>query len=247
MIVRANCVQGALAPIVDTAMARVLDRVGISLVRVSGGGCCGALPYHLNEHERAIDIVKRNIDAWWPDVESGVEAIVVTASGCGVMVKDYGHLLRLDSGYAAKAKKVSELARDTVEVVASEWTRIAPKVAMDLGSRKVAFHSPCTLQHGMKLKGRVEEILHALGLELTNVPDAHLCCGSAGTYSILQPKLSNALRARKLAALESGKPEVIASANIGCMMHLAAGATVDVRHWIELLDSRMVGGPRSPA
>ena len=247
MIVPANCVQGALAPIVDTAMARVLDRVGISLVRVSGGGCCGALPYHLNEHERAIDIVKRNIDAWWPDVESGVEAIVVTASGCGVMVKDYGHLLRLDSGYAAKAKKVSELARDTVEVVASEWTRIAPKVAMDLGSRKVAFHSPCTLQHGMKLKGRVEEILHALGLELTNVPDAHLCCGSAGTYSILQPKLSNALRARKLAALESGKPEVIASANIGCMMHLAAGATVDVRHWIELLDSRMVGGPRSPA
>ena len=247
MIVPANCVQGALAPIVDAAMARVLDRVGISLVRVSGGGCCGALPYHLNEHERAIDIVKRNIDAWWPDVESGVEAIVVTASGCGVMVKDYGHLLRLDSGYAAKAKKVSELARDTVEVVASEWTRIAPKVAMDLGSRKVAFHSPCTLQHGMKLKGRVEEILHALGLELTNVPDAHLCCGSAGTYSILQPKLSNALRARKLAALESGKPEVIASANIGCMMHLAAGATVDVRHWIELLDSRMVGGPRSPA
>jgi glycolate oxidase iron-sulfur subunit len=247
MIVPANCVQGALAPIVDAAMARVLDRVGISLVRVSGGGCCGALPYHLNEQERAIALVKRNIDAWWPHVESGAEAIVVTASGCGVMVKDYGHLLRLDSGYAAKAKKVSELARDTVEVVASEWTRIAPKVAMDLGSRKVAFHSPCTLQHGMKLKGRVEEILHALGLELTNVPDAHLCCGSAGTYSILQPKLSHALRIRKLAALESGRPEVIVSANIGCMMHLADGATVDVRHWIELLDSRMVGGPRSPA
>jgi len=132
-------------------------------------------------------------------------------------------------------------------VVASEWTRIAPKVAMDLGSRKVAFHSPCTLQHGMKLKGRVEEILHALGLELTPVPDAHLCCGSAGTYSILQPAISNQLKANKLAALESGEPDVIASANIGCMMHLADGASVKVRHWIELLDSRMVGGPRSPA
>jgi glycolate oxidase iron-sulfur subunit len=247
MIVPENCVQGALAPIVDTAMARVVDRVGISLVRVGGGGCCGALPYHLNEQERAIEIVKRNIDAWWPHIERGAEAIVITASGCGVMVKDYGHLLRLDASYAARAKRISELARDTVEVVASEWTRIAPKVAMDLGSRKVAFHSPCTLQHGMKLKGRVEEILHALGLELTPVPDAHLCCGSAGTYSILQPAISNALRVNKLAALESGKPDVIASANIGCMMHLADGATVKVRHWIELLDSRMVGGPRSPA
>lgn len=247
MIAPIGCVQGALAPIIDSAMARVLDRIGISLVRVSGGGCCGALPYHLSEQERAIDIIKRNIDAWWPHIEQGAEAIVVTASGCGVMVKDYGHLLRLDNGYAAKAKRVSDLARDTVEVIASEWARIAPKVAMDLGSRKVAFHSPCTLQHGMKLKGRVEEILHALGLELTPVADAHLCCGSAGTYSILQPELSNALRTNKLAALESGQPEVIVSANIGCIMHLAEGSSVKVRHWIELLDSRMVGGPRSPA
>ena len=247
MIVPASCVQGALAPIVDTAMARIVDRVGISLVRVGGGGCCGALPYHLDQQQRAIEIVKRNIDAWWPHIEGGAEAIVITASGCGVMVKDYAHLLRLDAGYAAKARKVSELARDTVEVVAAEWMRIAPKVAMDLGSRKVAFHSPCTLQHGMKLKERVEEILHALGLELTPVPDAHLCCGSAGTYSILQPEISNVLRKNKLAALESGKPDVIASANIGCMLHLADGATVKVRHWIELLDSRMVGGPRSPA
>ena len=247
MIAPIGCVQGALAPIIDSAMARVLDRIGISLVRVSGGGCCGALPYHLSEQERAIDIIKRNIDAWWPHIEEGAEAIVVTASGCGVMVKDYGHLLRLDNGYAAKAKRVSDLARDTVEVIASEWARIAPKVAMDLGSRKVAFHSPCTLQHGMKLKGRVEEILHALGLELTPVADAHLCCGSAGTYSILQPELSNALRTNKLAALESGQPEVIVSANIGCIMHLAEGSSVKVRHWIELLDSRMVGGARSPA
>jgi glycolate oxidase iron-sulfur subunit len=246
MLALANCVQGSLAPNIDSAMARVLDRIGISLVRVAGGGCCGALPYHLSEHERAIAIVKRNIDAWWPHVERGAEAIVVTASGCGVMVKDYGHLLRLDAGYAAKAKKISDLARDTVEVVAAEWARVAPKVVMDLGSRKVAFHSPCTLQHGMKLSGRVEEILHALGLELTPVPDAHLCCGSAGTYSILQPELAAQLKSNKLAALESGQPDIIATANIGCLMHLADGAKQPVWHWIELLDSRMAGGQRSP-
>jgi len=246
MIVSGSCVQEALAPVIDAAMARVLDRVGISLVRVAGGGCCGALPFHLDEREQALEIVKRNIDAWWPHVESGIEAIVVTASGCGVMVKDYGHLLRQDAGYAAKAKRVSELARGPVEVVAPEWSRVAPKIAMDLGSRKVAFHAPCTLQHGMKLKGRVEEILHALGLELTNVPDAHLCCGSAGTYSILQPAIAKELKRAKLAALGSGQPDVIASANIGCMIHLADGAAAPVRHWIELLDSRMVGGPRAP-
>jgi glycolate oxidase iron-sulfur subunit len=200
----------------------------------------------MSEHERAVAIVKRNIDAWWPHVERGAEAIVVTASGCGVMVKDYGHLLRLDAGYAAKAKKISDLARDTVEVVAAEWARVAPKVVMDLGSRKVAFHSPCTLQHGMKLSGRVEEILHALGLELTPVPDAHLCCGSAGTYSILQPELAAQLKSNKLAALESGQPDIIATANIGCLMHLADGAKQPVWHWIELLDSRMAGGQRSP-
>ncbi len=247
MLALVGCVQGSLAPNIDSAMARVLDRVGVSLVQVAGGGCCGALPYHLSEHEQAVAIVKRNIDAWWPHVERGAEAIVVTASGCGVMVKDYGHLLRLDAHYAAKAKTIADLARDTVEVVAAEWTRIAPKVAMDMGSRKVAFHSPCTLQHGMKLKGRVEEILHALGLELTNVPDAHLCCGSAGTYSILQPELSAQLKANKLAALESGEPEVIATANIGCLVHLADGAHCPVRHWVELLDARMVGGFRPPA
>lgn len=246
MLVLQGCVQGALAPNIDAAMARVLDRVGVSLVRVAGGGCCGALPYHLNEREQAVAVVKRNIDAWWPHIGRGAEAIVVTASGCGVMVKDYGHLLRLDPGYAVKARKISDLARDTVEVVAAEWTRIAPKVAMDLGSRKVAFHSPCTLQHGMKLRGRVEEILHALGLELTPVRDAHLCCGSAGTYSMLQPELSAQLKANKLAALESGRPDVIATANIGCLMHLAEGATRPVQHWIELLDARMIGGERRP-
>jgi len=195
MLALDSCVQGALAPGIDAALARVLDRIGISLVHVAAGGCCGALPYHLSGEARAVALVKRNIDAWWPHVERDANAIVITASGCGVMVKDYGHLLRLDADYAEKAKRISDLARDPVEVIGAEWPRIAPKIAMDVGSQKVAFHSPCSLQHGMKLKGRVEEILHALGLELTPVADSHLCCGSAGTYSILQPELSRELKA----------------------------------------------------
>ena len=192
-------------------------------------------------------IVRRNIDVWWPHLDRDVEAIAVTASGCGVMVKDYGHLLRNDATYAAKAKRLSELARDTVEVIAAEWPKIAPKIAMDFGPQKVAFHPPCTLQHGMKLKGRVEEILLAIGMELTPVADAHMCCGSAGTYSILQPELSGQLKANKLRALEAGRPDIIASANIGCIMHLADGTRRPVRHWIELLDARMIGGERAPA
>ena len=247
MLALDGCVQGALAPNIDAAMARVLDRIGISLVRVRGGGCCGALPYHLSAEARAIALVKRNIDAWWPHLDRDAEAIVVTASGCGVMVKDYGHLLQHDPTYAQKAVRIAALARDPVEVVGAEWPRIAPKVAMDVGSQKVAFHSPCTLQHGMKLVGRVEEILHALGLELTPVRDSHLCCGSAGTYSLLQPELSRQLKANKLAALEAGRPDVIATANIGCLAHLADGAKPPVRHWIELLDMRMRGGARAPS
>jgi len=247
MLALDSCVQDALAPAIDAAMARVLDRAGISLIRVAAGGCCGALPQHLDAQDEALAVARRNIDAWWPHLERGAEAIVVTASGCGVMVKDYGHLLRLDPAYAGKAKKIAELARDTVEVIASEWPRIAPKVAMDMGTQKVAFHAPCTLQHGMQIRGQVEEILQALGLELTRVADAHLCCGSAGTYSVLQPAIARQLKAAKLAALEAGRPDVIASANIGCMLHLADGASRPVRHWIELLDARMVGGARVPA
>ena len=247
MLALDSCVQGALAPSIDAAMARVLDRIGISLIPVAAGGCCGALPHHLDAQAEARAVIRRNIDAWWPQVEGGAEAIVVTASGCGVMVKDYGHLMRLDPDYADKASRISSLARDTVEVVAAEWPKIAPKVAMDIGAQKVAFHAPCTLQHGMKIRGQVEEILQALGLELTRVADAHLCCGSAGSYSVLQPELSRRLKSAKLAALEAGRPDVIASANIGCITHLAGGATRPVRHWIELLDRRMVGGERSPA
>jgi glycolate oxidase iron-sulfur subunit len=246
MLVLDGCVQPALAPNIDAAMARVLDRIGISLVRVAAGGCCGALPFHLDEQAEALTLVKRNIDAWWPHVAAGAEAIVVTASGCGVMVKDYDHLLRNDPVYAAKAKRIAELARDTVEVIAAEWPKIAPKIAMDFGPQKVAFHPPCSLQHGMKLKGRVEEILLAIGLELTPVADAHMCCGSAGTYSMLQPVLSGQLKTNKLRSLEAGRPDIIASANIGCIAHLAEGTQRPVRHWIELLDARMLGGARPP-
>jgi glycolate oxidase iron-sulfur subunit len=238
MLVLRGCVQPALAPSIDAALARVLDRIDITLVR-AGGGCCGAVSEHLGAHDEALDFARRNIDAWWPHVEAGAEAILVSASGCGVVVKDYAHLLREDTQYAAKARRISELARDPVEVIAAEWKRFAPLVAMDHGPQRVAFHAPCTLQHGQQIVGSVEEILQAIGLELTIVADAHLCCGSAGTYSILQPQLSQRLKANKLAALQADRPEVIATANIGCLTHLASGAAIPVRHWIELFDLRL--------
>jgi glycolate oxidase iron-sulfur subunit len=239
MLVLDGCVQPALAPSIDAALARALDRIDISLVRAAGSGCCGAISEHLGAHYEALDYVRRNIDAWWPHIQEGAEAILVSASGCAVVVKDYAYLLRDDAQYAEKAKRVSELARDPVEVIAAEWKRFAPMVAMDHGPQLVAFQSPCTLQHGQQLVGRVEEILEAIGLELTDVSDGHLCCGSAGTYSILQPELSRQLRANKLAALEAGDPGVIVTANIGCLTHLASGTRRPVRHWIELFESRL--------
>jgi glycolate oxidase iron-sulfur subunit len=249
MLVLEGCVQPALLPRIDAAAARVLDRVGIALVRAQGSGCCGAVSHHLDFHDAAVAFVKRNIDAWWPEIEKGAEAIVVTASGCSVMVKDYAHLLRDDPTYAEKAARVSSLARDVSEVVAAEWPRIAPLVhAIGASSApRVAFHSPCTLQHGLQIKGGVEKLLTDLGYALSPVADAHLCCGSAGTYSILQPKLSEQLKANKLAALSAGAPTVVASANVGCITHLQGGTELPVRHWIELLDERLGGAPVVPA
>jgi glycolate oxidase iron-sulfur subunit len=243
VIVPAGCVQPAISPGTDAALARVLDRIGISAESVSAGGCCGALPFHLNAQDEALEIARRNIDAWWPRIEAGAEAIVVTASGCGVMVKDYGHLLALDPVYRVKAARVAALTRDPVEIVGDEWKRIAGRIAMDRGSRRIAFHPPCTLQHGMKLKGRVEEILRGMGDELVPVADAHLCCGSAGTYSILQPEIATQLRRHKLAALQAERPDVIATANIGCQTHLASGTARPIVHWIELLDQKMLEEP----
>ena len=235
MILMQGCVQPALKPNIDAATARVFDRIGISVIRSQGGGCCGAMSHHLNADDEARSIVRRNIDAWWPHVEQGAAAIVVTASGCGVMVKDYGHFLAGDPAYADKARRIAGIAFDPIEIVTAEWRKIAPLVAMDHGPQRIAFHSPCTLTHGMKIRGQVEEILQALGHSLVPVADAHTCCGSAGTYSVLQPKLAGELKVNKLRSLEASRPNVIATANIGCMTHLESGTRTPVRHWIELL------------
>ncbi|MBL8525975.1 MAG: glycolate oxidase subunit GlcF [Betaproteobacteria bacterium] len=241
MLVLQGCVQPAIDPDINAATARVLDRVGVSLIAVPSAGCCGSLPQHLGDAEAAHVLIKRNIDAWWTYIEAGAEAVVVTASGCGTMVAEYGHALRNDPVYAAKAAKISALFRDVSQVVAAEQERLSPLLRASTPPSRVAFHSPCTLQHGLKIRGVVEGLLRDAGFELTAVPDGHLCCGSAGTYSILQPELSKQLRGNKIAALTSGSPAVIASANVACMAHLESGldGKVPVRHWIEMLDEQL--------
>jgi glycolate oxidase iron-sulfur subunit len=230
MLVLAGCVQPALAPSINAAAARVLDRLGISLVE-DGGGCCGAVRFHLNKQDDGRNDMRARIDAWWPMVERGeIEAIVITASGCGVTVKEYGDLLAHDPQYREKAARVSALTRDLAEVVPLEG--IAAKGALG----RVAFQSPCSLQHGQQIRGAVEALLDRAGYGLSPVRDGHLCCGSAGAYSILQPALSAELRARKLEGLQEGQPQAIATANIGCLSHLQAATGTPVRHWIELLD-----------
>ena len=230
-----GCVQPGLSPNTNAATARVLDRLGISVTPIAQAGCCGAVDYHLNAQEAGLNRARRNIDAWWPSVEAGAEAIVQTASGCGAFVKDYGHLLSDDPTYASKAQRISALSKDLVEVLRDEPLENLG-VASDL---RLAFHCPCTLQHAQKLGGAVESVLSRLGFNLTAVPDAHLCCGSAGTYSITQPELSQRLRDNKMNALESGRPEVIATANIGCQTHLAGAGRTPVRHWIELIEEAL--------
>ncbi|AOV15743.1 glycolate oxidase iron-sulfur subunit [Acidihalobacter aeolianus] len=232
MLLLDGCVQPAATPLTNAATARVFERLGIRLERPSGQGCCGAVSYHLNAREEGLTHARRNIDAWWPAIEAGAEALVITASGCGLQVKEYGELLREDPAYAEKAARISALARDVAEVLTVEDLSSLPRG----DGRRVAFHAPCTLQHGQRQNGTVEGILRRLGYELTPVADAHLCCGSAGTYSILQPELSRQLRDGKLRALTAGEPEVIATANVGCQLHLQQGCNSHVRHWIELLD-----------
>ena len=231
MLVLAGCVQPALAPSINAAAARVLDRNGISLIEAPGAGCCGAVRFHLNEQEVGRDDMRALIDAWWPMVErGGIEAIIMTASGCGSTVREYGHLLQHDLAYREKAAKISALTRDLSEVL-EENCNSEKKF-----KGRVAFQSPCSLQHGQQIRGKVEALLQSVGYELTPVADGHLCCGSAGTYSILQPELSGKLRERKLAALAAHGAETIATANIGCLSHLQAGTRVRVVHWIQLLD-----------
>ena len=238
MLVLDGCVQPLGTPNTNAAAARVFDRLGISLVSVQGAGCCGALNQHLSDPEGAKTMMRRNIDAWWPHVESGVEAIVMTASGCGLMVKEYAESLKNDAAYADKAARISALARDASEIVAGELSNRDNLGAFEHIGRgmRVAYQSSCTLQHGQKLGGTVEALLRRCGYELTPVADSHLCCGAAGSYTLLQPELSGQLLENKLAALQRGNPEVIASANVGCQMHLASASNVPVMHWIELLD-----------
>ena len=233
MLILEGCVQSVVTPKVNAAARRLFDGLGVSLIAAPEAGCCGALNTHLSARAEGQDQMRRNIDAWWPHIEAGAEAILVTASGCGAMVKDYGIALRDDPHYADKARRVSELARDPCEVLtADDLIRLGIKGH----GRRIAFQSPCSLQHGQRLDGRIEALLSAVDFELTPVADGHLCCGSAGSYSVLQPGLSEALRENKLAALMAGKPEVIVTANIGCQMHLAGKSELPVMHWLEVLN-----------
>jgi len=242
VLMLAGCVQPAMSPNINSATARVLDACGIQTVVEPLAGCCGGVKFHMNDQDAAIVQMKNNIDAWWPHVAQGAEAIVMNASGCGVTVKDYGHILRHDAAYAERARRISELTKDLSELLPNLLPtlkeRIAPQKAQAQGL--MAFHPPCTLQHGQKLKGGVETHLNALGFQLQVANnEAHLCCGSAGTYSVLQPVLATQLRDRKLGNLQDLQPQAILSANIGCITHLQSGTQVPVRHWVEMVDAAL--------
>ena len=236
MLVLEGCVQPAMAPNINAATARVLDALGVQLIKAPKAGCCGAVRYHLNDQAAGLEDMRRNIDAWWPYVErEEVEAIVMTASGCGVTVKEYGHLLAHDPDYAAKAGRISMLTRDLSEILPAFEEQLAEAMRGKIQER-VAFHPPCTLQHGQQIRGKVEGVLRAAGVDVVLCADSHLCCGSAGTYSVLHPEIAHELRDRKLANLEATGAKEIVSANIGCMTHLQSGTETPVTHWIELVD-----------
>ena len=236
MLLLDGCVQPTMSPNINAATARVLDALGVQLIVAPRAGCCGAIRHHLNDHDAARDDMRRNIDAWWPHVEAGAEAIVMTASGCGATVKEYGHLLEQDAAYAAKARRISELTLDLSEVMPAFEAELLDKLRGKAVDKRVAWHPPCTLQHGQKIRGNVESLLRAIGVDVQLCADSHLCCGSAGTYSVLQPALSYALRDQKLANLNATDAEMIVSANIGCITHLQSGTATPVGHWIELVD-----------
>lgn len=230
-----GCVQPAMEPPINPRNARILDGLGIEVIRTTEVACCGAIDQHLGAPEAGREHIRRNIDAWWPHIEAGAEAIIVNASGCGAQVKDYAHLMADDADYAAKAARVTELAVDPIELLEKYADELQP--APD-APRRIAFQTPCTLQHAQQLNGRVDALLRKIGFELTPVRDAHICCGSAGTYSVLQPDMAKRLRTQKLDNLNAGEPELIATANIGCLTHLNEASRVPVRHWLELVTVR---------
>ena len=240
VLLLAGCVQPSMSPGINSATARVLDAVGIQTVIAPKAGCCGAVKFHLNDQDGGLAEMRANIDAWWPQVDSGaVECIVMNASGCGVTVKEYGHHLQHDAQYAEKAARISALTRDLSELLPGIAPLLQGKLA-HVQKGVVAFHPPCTLQHGQQLRGGVETHLRALGFDVrVAINESHLCCGSAGTYSVLQPELSKQLRERKLGHLNALQPTVITSANIGCITHLQSGTAIPVRHWVQVLDDAL--------
>lgn len=245
MLILEGCVQPSLAPDTNDAAARVLDRLGIGVHAAREAGCCGAIDFHLNAQAAGRERMRANIDAWWPLIEkegeagaeTKVEAIVQTASGCGAFVKEYGEMLADDPEYAVKARRVSELTKDLVEILREEDLEALNE---HRPTSRLAFHCPCTLQHAQKLGGAVEGVLTRLGFDLAPVRDGHLCCGSAGTYSITQPTLAKRLRDNKLDALEAQSPDTIVTANIGCQTHLGGAGRTRVRHWIEVVDEALM-------
>lgn len=233
-----GCVQPALAPRINAATIRVLDAVGISVQPAPRAGCCGAIAQHLDAGEQARVAARRNIDAWWPAIEAGAEAIVANTSGCGSMLRDYAVLLQHDAHYAPRAARVVALVRDLSEVIAPHAAQLQSKLGAPVQAR-VVFQAPCSLQHAQRIRGSVEAMLSALGATVLPAGDAQLCCGAAGTYSLLQPQISSQLRERKQAALAAARPQLILSANLGCMLQLAAGSDVPVQHWVEWVDSQL--------
>lgn len=236
MLVLAGCTQPGTTPNTNIAAARVLDQLGVSLIELPKAGCCGAVSHHLSEHDEGLGFVRANIDIWWPAIEQGAEAIVVTASGCGTMVKDYGKLLKSDAMYADKARRVSDIARDLSEVIS---VGDIEKLKFKTDGLKTAIHCPCSLQHGLQLPDHVDRLLEKAGIDIAKTVDKHLCCGSAGTYSLLQPVMSSNLLDNKLEALTVDSPDRIVTANVGCQLHLATRSQVPVQHWIELLEQGM--------
>ncbi len=238
MLLLDGCVQPAMSPNINFAAARVLDALAVQLIIAPKAGCCGALRFHLNDQQAGLADMRNNIDAWWPYVEAGIEAIVMTASGCGVTVKEYGHLLANDPAYSEKARRVSDLTKDLSEILPEFETTLIDTLKVNI-KKRIVWHPPCTLQHGQKIRGNVENLLRNVGVDVHLCEDSHLCCGSAGTYSVLQAKLSHQLRDNKLHNLLATEPEVILSANIGCLTHLQSGTQIPVQHWIELLDQAL--------